>query len=127
MTISEHERTNIFSNKDPLDEIQLNDIKGRIVKNFLDIIILAELNNQKSGLSGYDFMMVVHRKFGTLISSGTVYSSLYAINRKGWVKGIPNGRKTTFVLTDEGREVLHSIARSRKELAKFMKDLFESS
>ena len=121
MTISEHEKT-----ESTQDEIVLNDIKARIVKNFVDIIVLVELSNQKSGLSGYDIIMVVHRKFGTLISSGTVYSILYAIERKGLVRGILNGRKTAFTLTNEGYEFLYSITRSRKELSKFMKDLFGS-
>lgn len=38
-------------------------------------------------LSGYDVIMFVHKKFGILLSSGTVYSVLYSMERNGLVRG----------------------------------------
>jgi DNA-binding PadR family transcriptional regulator len=81
------------------------EIETRVVKNFLDIIILIEMKKQ-SGLSGYDVIAFVNETFGGMMSPGTVYATLYSIERKGLIKGVPEGRKTVYKLTDEGREVI---------------------
>ena len=53
----------------------LKKMHERIIKNFMDIIIMAELRN--GALSGYDVISYIHNKFNLLVSSGTVYSLLY--------------------------------------------------
>ena len=81
------------------------EIEIRVVKNFLDIIILIELKKQ-SGLSGYDVIGFVNETFGEMLSPGTAYSTLYSIERKGLIKGVSDGRKTVYKLTDEGQEII---------------------
>ena len=44
----------------------------RVIKSFMDTIIMAELQN--GAISGYDVISYIHNKFGFLVSSGTVYS-----------------------------------------------------
>ncbi len=117
--MSEQEKTE----EDPSENDIVKELEARIVKHFLDVVVLAEIKN-KSGLGGYDIIVLVNNKFGTLMSSGTVYSVLYAIERKGWVKGVPDGRRTGYVLTEKGEEALNAIQKSRKELADFMKTFF---
>lgn len=51
----------------------------RIIKNFMDIILLAELRN--ASVSGYDVTSFIHSKFNLLVSSGTVHSLLYSLER----------------------------------------------
>lgn len=51
-----------------------------MIKNFSDIFILAELRN--GPLSGYDVIEYIHNKFRILVSSGTVYSILYSLERR---------------------------------------------
>lgn len=84
------------------------DIETRVVKNFLDILILIELKKQ-SKLSGYDVTGFVNNKFGGILSPGTVYATLYALERKGLIKGETDGRKTVFNLTEEGQEVISTM------------------
>ena len=79
------------------------EIEIRVVKNFLDIIILIEMKKQ-SGLSGYDVIGFVNETFGGMLSPGTVYATFYQIERKGLIKGVSEGRKTVYKLTDEGQE-----------------------
>ncbi|MFA5365772.1 MAG: PadR family transcriptional regulator, partial [Candidatus Bathyarchaeia archaeon] len=55
----------------------------RIIKSFVDIIIMAELRN--GSLSGYDIISYIHNKFQLLISSGTIYSLLYSLERNGFI------------------------------------------
>jgi DNA-binding PadR family transcriptional regulator len=119
LNISEQEKTE----KDSSETDIVKELEARIVKHFLDVVVLAEIKN-KSGLGGYDIIALVHNKFGTLMSSGTVYSVLYAIERRGWVKGLLDGRRTGYVLTEKGEEALSAIQKSRNELAEFMKTFF---
>lgn len=69
----------------------LKKMHERIIKNFMDIIILAELKN--GPLSGYDVISFIHNKFHLLVSSGTVYSLLYSLERNGLIEGTWNERK----------------------------------
>lgn len=95
------------------------EIEIRVVKNFLDILILTEMKKQ-SGLSGYDVIGFVNETFGGMLSPGTVYATLYSIERKGLIKGVPEGRKTVYKLTDEGREVItQMMANFNKAMGEF--------
>jgi len=69
----------------------LKNMHRRIIRNFLDVLILAEL---RSGpMSGYDFIAYIHDKFHLLISSGSVYSLLYSLERQGLITGVWNQRR----------------------------------
>jgi DNA-binding PadR family transcriptional regulator len=81
------------------------DIQIRVVKNFLDILILIEMKKQ-SNLSGYDITSFVNSRFGGILSPGTVYATLYTMERKGLIKGQTDGKKTVYKLTDKGNEVV---------------------
>ncbi|MDH5450282.1 MAG: hypothetical protein OEX77_05180 [Candidatus Bathyarchaeota archaeon] len=63
----------------------LKKMHERIIKNFMNIIILAKLRN--GALSGYDVISFIHNKFHLLVSSGTVYSLLYSRERKRFNRG----------------------------------------
>ena len=55
-------------------------LRRRLIRNFMDTLILAEL--RKGPLSGYDIIGLIHKRFGILVSSGTVYSLLYSMGRE---------------------------------------------
>ena len=84
------------------------DVQIRVVKSFLDILILVEMKKQNN-LSGYDITGFVNEKFGGILSPGTVYATLYAMQRKGLLKSENDGRKTTYTLTEDGNLVISSI------------------
>lgn len=75
-----------------LESKTLKKMHERIIKNFMDIIILAELRN--GAISGYDVISFIHNKFHLLVSSGTVYSLLYSLERNGLIEGTWNEKKT---------------------------------
>lgn len=75
----------------------------RIVKGFLDVAIMAKLVDGNL-MSGYDVIRFVHKKFGTLLSSGTVYSVLYSMERNGLVRGWRSEGKRVYKLTDRGEK-----------------------
>jgi hypothetical protein len=70
----------IIANGERLEGRILKKMHERIIKNFMDIIILAEL--RIGPLSGYDVISFIHNRFHLLVSSGTVYSPV--LTREKW-------------------------------------------
>jgi len=85
----------------------------RIVRNFLDVLILAEM--RKRPLSGYDVMTFVHDRFRFLVSSGTIYSVLYSLERNGLICGASMQRKRVYRLTDKGKETIRGVMSASDE------------
>ncbi|MCJ7559895.1 PadR family transcriptional regulator [Candidatus Bathyarchaeota archaeon] len=100
----------------------LKEMERRMVTSFLDTIVLVELKNS-SHLSGYDAMDFVHKKFGFLVSPGTVYALLYSMERKGLLKGAWAQTKRTYTLTYKGTETIDAILESKDEIQMFMKTI----
>lgn len=103
--------------------LSLDDVERRVIKEFLDVIILLELK-EKGDLSGYDFAVMQHQKYDISLSPGTVYATLYAMERRGLIEGHNDGKKTTFHLTDKGAGALENLKKIGSELTDFMKCLF---
>lgn len=112
--------------EDPTKVLSALEVETRVIKEFLDIIILFELK-EKTELSGYDLAMLQKQKFGISLSPGTVYSTLYAVERRGLISPHVNSRKTTYVLTEAGEKALESLHQSGFELLDFMKKVFPFS
>ncbi|MEM2994789.1 MAG: PadR family transcriptional regulator [Candidatus Bathyarchaeia archaeon] len=101
----------------------LKKMHERIIKNFMDIIILAELRN--GPLSGYDVISFIHNKFHLLVSSGTVYSLLYSLERNGLIEGTWNERKRVYQLTDKGRKTIETILSANDKIKNFITNLLK--
>jgi len=69
----------------------VENLRGRVIKSFLDILILSQL--KKTPMSGYDLIAFIHKKFDLLVSSGTVYSTLYSMERAELIKGVFDERR----------------------------------
>ncbi len=91
-----------------IDGYSPKDIETRVVKSFLDVLILIEMKKQ-ANLSGYDVTAFVNNKFGGILSPGTVYATLYSMERKGLIEGESDGRKTTYKLTHSGDQVISTV------------------
>jgi DNA-binding PadR family transcriptional regulator len=96
----------------------LKKMHERIIKNFMDIIIMAELRN--GPLSGYDVISYIHNKFNLLVSSGTVYSLLYSLERNGLVEGVWDERKRIYKLTEKGKKTIETILSANDKIKGFM-------
>ncbi len=84
----------------------------RALLAFLDEVMMSEL--RKRPLSGYDAILWIHEKYGFLLSPGTVYSTIYSLERNGLIECSENGRKRTCKLTEKGKQLLDIIQRSPK-------------
>ena len=100
----------------------LRQVHERTIKNFMDILILAELRKGRP-ISGYDFIAFIHRKFYIIVSSGTVYSVLYSLERDGLIKGMQASNKRVYELTDKGEETIEAILKNREKIQNLMSTL----
>ncbi|MGB9714066.1 MAG: PadR family transcriptional regulator [Candidatus Bathyarchaeales archaeon] len=101
----------------------LKKMHERIIKNFMDIIILAELRN--GPLSGYDVISFIHNKFHLLVSSGTVYSLLYSLERNGLIEGAWDERKRVYKLTEKGQKTIETILSANDKIKNFITSLLK--
>jgi len=96
-------------------------LRKRTIKSFMDILILAELKN--GSMSGYDIIGFVHKRFGILMSSGTVYSLLYSMEREGLIKGVSNQRKRVYILTEKGERNIQVVTKANEEIQSFLRNM----
>jgi DNA-binding PadR family transcriptional regulator len=96
----------------------------RLIKNFLDTIIMTELQN--GPISGYDAISYIHTKYSFLVSSGTVYSLLYSLERNGLVQGIWIERKRVYKLTDKGAKTIETILGSHDKIKGLMSTILRA-
>jgi DNA-binding PadR family transcriptional regulator len=101
----------------------LKKMHERMIKNFMDIIILAELRN--GPLSGYDVISFIHNKFHLLVSSGTVYSLLYSLERNALIEGTWNERKRVYKLTEKGKKTIETILGANDKIKNFLTGLLK--
>ena len=97
----------------------------RIVKGFLDVAIMTKLMDGNP-MSGYDVITFVHKKFGILLSSGSVYSILYSIERNGLVRGMRSKRRRVYKLTDRGEKTIKVVINLVEEIQNTVKLLIGS-
>lgn len=100
----------------------LDQMHKRIVKNFLDMVILMGL--RKRSMSGYDVIAFIHNKFQMLISTGTVYSYLYFLERNGLIKGELEQRRRVYALTEQGKETVKAFLNSKDIILGLFLNLF---
>jgi len=100
----------------------LSKMNGRIVKGFLDMVILMEL--RKHSMSGYDIISFIRNKFHMQVSSGTVYSYLYFLERNGLIKGVVGRRSRVYMLTEQGEETVKAFLNSRDKILGLVLNLF---
>jgi DNA-binding PadR family transcriptional regulator len=100
----------------------LRKMHRRIVRNFLDVLILLEL--KENPLSGYDVISFVHKRFSVLVSSGSVYSCLYYLEREGLIKGEWVQRKRVYKLTEKGNKTVKALLKMKDKILGLVVNLF---
>lgn len=85
----------------------VNSINERFLKAFMDVLIMGKMRNAE--VSGYDMITCIHKEFNFLVSSGTIYSVLYSMERDGLVKGKRVNRKRIYALTQKGKATIKII------------------
>lgn len=100
-----------------MEAVLFEEMRVRIVKAFLDILILSESRNKPIG--GYDVIAFIHKKFHILLSSGTVYFTLYSMERDGLIQAHFVRRNRVYTLTDKGKETVQAYLNINKKIQTF--------
>ena len=114
----------VITTSEKMESKILKKIHERIIKNFMDIIIMTELRN--GSLSGYDFISYIHNKFNLLVSSGTVYSLLYSLERNELIEGIWEERKRVYKLTPKGEKTINTMLTASDKIKGFMANILKN-
>ena len=116
------------SNRNPEDSVVktavLKEMRKRVVKSFLDVIILANLRNGGTPMGGYDVISFIKKEFRIQISSGTIYSTLYFLERNGLLEFQFKKRKRVFALTNKGANKIETILEEKPRIMKWIAELF---
>ena len=98
----------------------LRELRIRVVRSFLDIIILLILRKKPS--SGYDiFRCLVNA--GIVMSPGTIYDTLHLLERKGYIEGLWDSRKKIYSLTRRGEEYLKAFLAEKESILEVMNEI----
>ena len=104
----------------------VTDLDARLIQNFMDIIVLKLLRNNHL-TSGYDLIRHFHERFRMLVSSGTVYSILYSLERQGFLEGNFDGRRRVYKLTKQGEEFLKKICLTHERSYAVFSSIFSGA
>ncbi|MFA5363577.1 MAG: PadR family transcriptional regulator [Candidatus Bathyarchaeia archaeon] len=96
-------------------------MRKQAIKSVMDILMLYEIKN--GPISGYDAMVFINNKFEVFISSGTIYSHLYALERNELVKGVTIEGKRIYELTAKGEKTLKNLTKSNLDLLNSLKNM----
>jgi len=89
-------------------------LRRRLINELLDIIILNTVEYNPY-ITGYAIIEYLFRRFNILVSSGSVYSTLYALEREGLIKGVWKGRRRIYKITPEGEKMI-KILREKSDI-----------
>ncbi len=103
----------------------VRNVRREMIKHFLDIIVMNNIK-LRGPLSGYDIMETVQAEFNFMMSSGSVYSLLYCLEREGLLRGVFVNQKRIFSLTDEGKEHIETVVQSKEEILRFARVIIEN-
>ena len=97
-------------------------INEKLVKSFLDIIIMALMNG--TSMHGYAIMATVHREFGVLLSPGTLYPLLHALEDNELLSSSNNSGKVVYKVSTKGKQkferTLNAFNKGVQKLSNFI-------
>ena len=103
-------------------------LQERILKSFMDVIVMALLKD--GWATGYDIIKKIQGRYEIIMSSGTIYSMLYNMERHGLLSGSweyedNKAGKRVYKLTDEGKKTLEVLTVSYDKIKGFMAEILK--
>ena len=106
-------------------------IKGKCVKNALNLIILVILQDRPWGLSGYDFIGLIYNFFDIMVSPGTLYPVLFSLQKQGLVHVEFRGKKRVYYPALKGKKSIESLINcfigANNQLNEFLRNVSNKS
>jgi len=103
-------------------ERSLREVKKRILRGFLDVVIACLLAEKPSW--GYEIISEIHNKFHILLSPGNIYPVLHSLERNGYIRSYEKHRRRFYEITDRGREWLNQIVSMCETVTTMMREHF---
>lgn len=100
-------------------------ITERHVKAFLDLLILAILNGKP--MYGYKIIAAVHKEFGVLLSPGSLYPLLHALEEKRMVESQFQGGRIIYSMTSNGKKIFQNTFTEYKATIRQMDNFMNSN
>lgn len=105
-------------------EEPVREVKERIVRYFRDMAVLAVLHESGDGLNGYEIIQRVYEKLGILLPPGSLYPTLYSMERQQLVKGLLQSNSRVYSLTTKGYVRLERVGEMVQAFNVVMLQLF---
>jgi len=106
-------------------------IKGKCVKNALNLIVLAILQDRPWGLSGYDFIGLIHNFFDIMVSPGTLYPVLFSLQKQGLVHVEFRGKRRVYYPALKGKKkvepLIDCFIDANNQLNEFLRNISNKS
>jgi len=80
----------------------------------MDVILLSKARD--NAITGYDAMSFIHDTYGVMISAGTIYAHLYALERDGLISSNSDSKSRTFEITETGEKILENVKEKTVEV-----------
>ena len=100
-------------------------ITERHVKAFLDLLILTILNGKP--MYGYKIIAAVHNEFGVLLSPGSLYPLLHALEKKRMVESQFQGGRIFYSVTLNGKKIFQNTIMEYKATIRQMDNFINSN
>jgi DNA-binding PadR family transcriptional regulator len=107
MTNKKHEKNSVFNTEKTAKKLKL-----RVIKAFLDLLILAKLENC-SPMGGHEIIKWIHKKHGITIRPGIIYSNLYSLERREVIAGRQKKRRKVYKITEKGKRQIDAVIKNR--------------
>jgi DNA-binding PadR family transcriptional regulator len=104
--------------------VKFENVPHVIVKGFLPYIILAIIE-EEGGATAYTILNQIRDRLNVIISAGTLYQSIYGLERQGYVERVEGQVK--FGATDKGLALLQNAKKTMKELSPKIEALLEGA
>lgn len=101
-----------------------SEVKRKITLALLETTIMAEMS-QRAGMTVPNIIDFVLKTSDIQISPGTIYPTLYLMEKKGKINKLPNRRKKTYVLTETGKKEIMNLQKGAKYLQAFLLKLID--
>jgi len=109
----------------------LNDIRRRIIHQFLDVIILEKLSLLARPISKQGLMDYIYDFSSVCVEDGFILTALLLMERTGLIKRqsriIHGYVKPFYEITDAGKRLVQSYETSYNEVLLFVKLIFKKS
>jgi DNA-binding PadR family transcriptional regulator len=114
-----------FKNTTRLWGAQRRGTLEKFVKSFLDLLILALVND--GSRCGYEILALIHERLGVLISPGTLYPLLHMLEERELIESRSCDRKKNYVLTQKGTELFTASAQDFQSISGLFVNMMNQS